>query len=144
MRRIVVVAIVMLLAMAACKGKTAKKVQTPQPAPVAVVEELKEDPVVEEVVPDPVIEAPTTSANDRYFLIAASFQELSNAEKYKQSLVNKGLSAQIIQRRSEERRVGKECRTLWSLYVQKEKRAYIALRLSASANQLDIGHTHIL
>ena len=98
MRRIVFVAIVMLLAMSACKGKTAKKVQTPQPAPVAVVEELKEDPVVEEVVPDPVIEAPTTSANDRYFLIAASFQELSNAEKYKQSLVNKGLSAQIIQR----------------------------------------------
>ncbi len=98
MRRVVFVAIVMLLAMSACKGKPAKKAPAPQPAPVALVEKVAPEPVIEEVAPEPAEVAPKTSASDKYFLISASFQELTNAEKYKQSLVDKGLNAQIIQR----------------------------------------------
>lgn len=87
----------------ACNKKTTK----PTPPPVTVEEVVEPEDVEEpEVGNEPVfteaeLNAPvnkTSSANDKYFLISASFSSYANAEKHQKSLQAKGFSSEIITR----------------------------------------------
>lgn len=111
MRLIAISLILAAFCFASC-NKNRKKV-TPKPAIQEEVVEpdtalIQDSTMVEETIPEePLfkeeeIQEPVkslTPTNDRYFLISASFSEYANAEKYQQTLINQGLSSEIITRR---------------------------------------------
>jgi cell division protein FtsN len=87
-----------ILIFSACNKK-----QKTVPVPVLpeIVEAIEPDTTYYEEIIEEVIEEPVqnnSAANDKYFLIKASFVEYSNAEKCQQDLQNKGLQSEIIQR----------------------------------------------
>ena len=100
MRNVVLAAIVLLLSFSGCKDKAAKKSPAAKPTPVVVAENPVTDSSFVEEAEEKHIENKNLAANDKYFLISASFQEYNNAEKLQIALSNKGMNSQIIQRSS--------------------------------------------
>ena len=100
MRNVVLAAIVLLLSFSGCKDKAAKKAPAAKPTPVVVAENPVTDSSFVEEAEEKHIENKNLAANDKYFLISASFQEYNNAEKHQIALSNKGMNSQIIQRSS--------------------------------------------
>ncbi|MCG8578282.1 MAG: SPOR domain-containing protein [Bacteroidales bacterium] len=92
-------AIFALLIGAGCKDKPAKESKKPVKTAVhqkkvekdTVKEEVK-TPEVKEVIPEP------PKPDDKYFLIAGSFEKQQNAELFKAKLVADGFNAQVIER----------------------------------------------
>lgn len=84
----------------ACNKKKEKVAPKPiqQENPIEAEEpDTINDPIfTEEEIQTPVKTEP--SVNDKYFLIAASFSNISNAENHQKTLLNQGLPAEIITR----------------------------------------------
>lgn len=110
MRIIVISLIVAGFCFTACNKKTKKATTKPVVKEAAIQPDsaiTTDTMVVEEIVPEEPIfseeeiqkpEKPQSSANDRFFLISASFSEYTNAEKHQQALIRKGFSSEIITR----------------------------------------------
>ncbi|MGQ1889545.1 SPOR domain-containing protein [Thermophagus sp. OGC60D27] len=93
MNKILLVIAAFLFFGVACKNKKEQTKPVPakqeisKPAPT---DTLAQDVEVEETVPEPVVEP------DKYFLIAGSFANSSNAESFKKELTQQGFDAQVI------------------------------------------------
>ncbi len=84
----------------ACNKKTEKVAPKPiqQENPIEAEEpDTINDPIfTEEEIQAPIETGP--SVNDKYFLIAASFSNMSNAENHQKTLLDQGLPAEILTR----------------------------------------------
>lgn len=98
---------IFIVAAAFCFTSCNKKTTKPTPPPVKVEEvvepEETEEPdtIDERVFTEAELNAPvskSSSENDKYFLISASFSNYANAEKHQKSLQAKGFSSEIITR----------------------------------------------
>ena len=110
MRLIVISLLVAVFSFTACNKKTKKVATKPvvkeavaQPDTtvaqdsVEIDELLSEEPAfTEEEIQEPA--EPQSTANDRFFLISASFSDYANAEKHQQSLIRQGFTSEIITR----------------------------------------------
>jgi cell division protein FtsN len=81
------------------------KAEKAQPKPIQqeeIIETEEPDTIIETAFTEEQILAPAASpvsSNNKYFLISASFSDYANAEKYQKTLVDQGLSSEIITRK---------------------------------------------
>lgn len=97
MKQILLFMLLLVFGLVACnKKKEAERI----PVVNKVIEPFVVDTVVEvieeEVVEEPIYSEPVKP--NKYFLISGSFIESSNAQKYRQELINQGLTSEIIER----------------------------------------------
>lgn len=88
---------------ASCNKKTTKPAPPPAQMEEVVEPEETEEPDTtnEPIFTEAELNAPVnkaSSANDKYFLISASFSNYANAEKHQKNLQAKGFSSEIITR----------------------------------------------
>lgn len=76
-----------------CKEKPVKK----EPVPVAP-QPVIEDTIPVDTVPEEIVEElpEPPKAPNRFFLIAASFQKQSNADRYREKLIAEGYDSEVI------------------------------------------------
>lgn len=98
MKQILLFVLVLAFGLAACnKKKEAERI----PVENKVIEPFVVDTIVENIDEEEVVEEPIYSEPvkpNKYFLISGSFIESSNAQNYRQELINQGFSSEIIER----------------------------------------------
>ncbi len=99
MRKILTTLVIIALVFGAgCKKKKSAE-QSKKPVKTAVVQKPVVKDTIKEEEPKPVIEeVEPPKPDNKYFLIAGSFEKLSNAEQFKAKLVGQGFESEVIER----------------------------------------------
>lgn len=100
MTKLLFLFIVVFFCFSACNKKTEKTVQKPVKKEQVKKSESKDSIDKKPSFTQDEIQAPLemVSSNNRFYLISASFSDHANAERYQKSLLDQGLSSEILTR----------------------------------------------
>ena len=100
MKKIIFVTVTLILVVAACKNKQQKAEPKPEPVKEETTVPAQPDTIAQNTVPEEISSPEPAPEPDKYFLIAGSFTNLSNAEELQKKLTDQGFNSRVIVRNS--------------------------------------------